>query len=370
MNKFLDLKKKDCAERGHTFDGKINPWDWRYYYNMVIEKEYQVDEDKISEYFPVEHVTDAMLQIYEEVLGLTFIKTQNPKTWHEDVQQYSVYNAPDKAFMGHFYLDLYPREGKYGHAAEFDIQKGCIVNGKKQYPGSAMLANFTKPLKDKPALLKHDEVVTFFHEFGHVMHELMSTAKYHLFSGTNVQRDFVETPSQMLENWCYDAAALKRLSKHYQTGEPLPENLRNQLVKAKKACAAVLYKRQLFFGYFDIAIHTAKGNVNTTEVWNDLRKKITGIEAPPNTNGAANFGHLLGGYSAGYYGYLWSEVFAADLFREFDKKGVLNRELGLKYRNKILAPAGTKDAMDLLIDFLGREPQQEAFLIHIGLKTE
>jgi len=267
-------------------------------------------------------------------------------------------------------LDLYPREGKYGHAAEFDLQKGCLVNGKKQYPASAMLANFTKPLKDKPSLLKHDEVVTFFHEFGHVMHELMSTAKYHLFSGTNVQRDFVETPSQMLENWCYDAAVLKRLSRHYQTGEPLPETLRHQLVKAKLACAAVLYKRQLFFGYFDISIHTAKGSVNTQQVWSDLRKKITGIEAPPQTNGAANFGHLLGGYSAGYYGYLWSEVFSADLFKEFEKVGVLNPEMGKRYRDKILAPAGTRDAMDLLVDFLGREPHQEAFLIHIGLMKE
>jgi len=200
------------------------------------------------------------------------------------------------------------------------------------------------------------------------MHELIGNAKYHLFAGTNVQRDFVETPSQMLENWCFDASVLKRLSKHYQTGEPLTDILRNQLVKAKKACAAVLYKRQLFFGYFDMTIHTAKGHVNTQQVWSELRKKITGIEAPENTNGAANFGHLLGGYSAGYYGYLWSEVFSADLFKEFEKVGVLNRDMGIKYREKILAPAGTKDAMDLLLDFLGREPQQEAFLIHIGLK--
>jgi len=347
----------------------MNSWDWRYYHNMVMEKEYQIDEEKISEFFPMDHVTEAMLQIYEEVLGLTFMKSKQSNSWHEDVPQYAVFNSSDKTFMGHFYLDLYPREGKFGHAAKFDLQRGCLINGQKRYPAAAMLANFTRPQKDKPSLLKHNEVVTYFHEFGHVMHDLMSTAKYHLFSGTSVQRDFVETPSQMLENWCYDASVLKKLSKHYQTGEPLPEALRTQLIKAKLGCAAILYKRQLFFGYFDMSIHTAKGAVNTQQIWFDLRKKISGIEAPENTNGAATFGHLLGGYSSGYYGYLWSEVFSADLFKEFEKVGVLNREMGLKYREKILAPGGTKDAMDLLIDFLGREPQQDAFLIHIGLKV-
>jgi len=370
LKKCFPTKKKELEELGKPFDGKINPWDWRYYYNIIVEKEYQVEEDKIREFFPIEHVTLAMLQIYEDVLGLKFTRTENPHVWQEDVTQYSVYNAQDNTFMGHFYLDLYPREGKYKHAAEFDLQFGCTVYGQRQYPAAAMVANFTKPLKDKPALLKHSEVVTFFHEFGHVMHELTTTANFHLFSGTNVQRDFVETPSQMLENWCFEASVLQRLSKHYQTGETLPETLRHQLVAAKLACAGVLYKRQLFFGYFDMTIHTAKGAVNTSEVWARLRKEVSGIEAPEKTNGAANFGHLLGGYSAGYYGYLWSEVYSADLFQVFNKGGILNPEIGKRYRDKILAPGGTKDAMDLLVDFLGRSPEDEAFLVHIGLKKE
>jgi len=365
-----ELKRKELEAAGKPYDNQLHSYDYRYYYNLVLETKYEINHEEIKQYFPMDHVTTEMLKIYQEVLAVVFKPTENPHVWHEEVKQYSVYDAATNAFMGHFYLDLYPREGKYGHAAEFDIQKGCEVSGKRQYSAAAMVANFTKAVGDKPSLLKHDEVVTYFHEFGHVMHELMSTARFYLFAGTNVQRDFVETPSQMLENWCYEASILQRLSKHYLTGKPLPENLRLQLVAAKRACAGLLYKRQLFFGFFDMQVHTAEGPVKTAEVWAKLRKDIGGIEAPPNSNGSANFGHLLGGYSAGYYGYLWSEVFSCDLFKVFQKNGVLDKATGRRYRDIILALGGTRDASDLLLEFLGREPNQEAFLVHVGLKNE
>eukprot|EP01127_Copromyxa_protea_P019555 TRINITY_DN6383_c0_g2_i5.p1 TRINITY_DN6383_c0_g2~~TRINITY_DN6383_c0_g2_i5.p1 ORF type:complete len:349 (-),score=57.52 TRINITY_DN6383_c0_g2_i5:261-1307(-) len=232
LKSLLELKKE---ETGDAFDGVINAWDFRYYHTKLVETKFQVDEDKIKEYFPIEHVTEAMLSIYQSVLGLTFKLTENPHVWHESVIQYDVYDTTDSSFIGHFYLDLHPRDGKYGHAAEFGLSKGCLIGGVRQYPVAAMVANFTKPLPDKPALLKHDEVVTYFHEFGHVMHELMTTCNFSLFSGTNVEGDFVETPSQMLENWCYEEDVLKLLSKHYTSGEPLPVTLRNQLIAARFA---------------------------------------------------------------------------------------------------------------------------------------
>jgi len=355
LDEFLVLKKAEMEKRGLPFDGVIHSYDYRYYHNLVLETKYKLNQEEIQQYFPLDHVTEEMLKVYQEVLGLVFKRTENPHVWHEDVNQYSVFDEASGNFLGHFYLDLHPREGKYGHAAEFDIQKGCVIKGARQFPASAMVANFTKSVGDKPALLKHDEVVTYFHEFGHVMHELMTTVRFYMFSGTSVQRDFVETPSQMLENWCYEQSILQRLSRHYPTGAHLPENLRHQLVTAKKACAGLLYKRQLFFGFFDMVLHTSEGAVDTAQLYAKLRKEIAGIEAPPNSNGAANFGHLLGGYSAGYYGYLWSEVFSCDLFKVFQKKGVLDKATGKRYRDIILAQGGTKDAGDLLVEFLGRQ---------------
>jgi len=189
------------------------------------------------------------------------------------------------------------------------------------------------------------------------------------FSGTRgVERDFVEAPSQMLENWCFEESVLNILSGHYQTGQPLPKNLIYSLIKAKNVNTALLNRRQLFFGYFDMICHTMSPPINTKELYQKLQKEIAGIEAPPNTNGSASFGHLVGGYSAGYYGYLWSQVFSSDMYSQFKKgNGPLDVTIGKNYRDLILAPGGEKDAMDLLISFLGREPDPDAFLIEIGI---
>jgi len=281
------------------------------------------------------------------------------------VKQFEVYS--ENKFIGHFYLDLHPRDGKYGHAAEFDLLKGCISLEGRQYPAAAMVANFTKPTDTKPSLLKFDEVVTFFHEFGHVMHELCTTAQYFRFSGTNVERDFVEAPSQMLENWCYEAEVLKRISGHYQDlSKPLPDDLRQKLIRAKNVNEALKNRRQLHFGTFDMLVHSTDQKVDTAALWSKCCDEIALTPSQPGSNGAASFGHIVGGYSAGYYGYLWSKVYSSDMFQRFKNEGVLNSKTGRAYRDLILAQGGTRDAMDYLIEFLGRPPTQDAFLVEIG----
>ncbi|KAG1077951.1 hypothetical protein G6F42_024515 [Rhizopus arrhizus] len=211
-----------------------------------------------------------MLDIYEKVLGLKFVKVPADKAvvWHPDVQLFECWDAvEDKSFSGFMYLDLFPRENKYPHAACFPLQPSYIAqDGERVAPIAAMVANFTKPTADKPSLLKHDEVVTLFHELGHVMHHLCSRTKYARFHGTSVEGDFVEAPSQMLENWCYDPKSLKYLTSHFKTGEPISDEIIGRIVKAKNVDAAMLNLRQLFFGIYDMSIHTSDDeNLDTTK---------------------------------------------------------------------------------------------------------
>eukprot|EP01116_Phalansterium_solitarium_P020301 TRINITY_DN5937_c0_g1_i1.p1 TRINITY_DN5937_c0_g1~~TRINITY_DN5937_c0_g1_i1.p1 ORF type:complete len:776 (+),score=281.64 TRINITY_DN5937_c0_g1_i1:314-2329(+) len=366
-----ELKKKEAERLGVPFDNKLNIWDWRYYDTILLEAEYQVNHELIKEYFPLERALGGMLDVYQEVLGLVFkqMPTEQIHVWHPDVTMFEVFDAESNEFLGHFYLDLHPRDGKYGHAAKFDLQKSFLLpDGSRQLQAAAIVANFTKPTPTRPSLLKFNEVETLFHEFGHAMHELCARTKYLRFGGTRVERDFVEAPSQMLENWCYDSAVLKRLSGHYQdASKSLPEELRQKLLAAKLVNEALKNRRQLHFGTFDMLVHTAPdGVVNSAELWQQCMKDIALTESQPGTNGAATFGHIMGGYSAGYYGYLWSKVYSSDMFVRFKNEGVLNKTLGKRYREKILLPGGSRDAMDMITDFLERAPNQDAFLEEIG----
>ena len=365
LEKLLELKKRECEKNNEPFDNQMNIYDWRYYDNLMLETEYNVDHHAIKSYFPLEHVTDALLDIYQTVLGLRFNQLKQKHVWHEDVLQYEVFDSETQAFMGHFYLDLHPRDGKYGHAAKFTLQKGCInhTTQQKQYAAAAMVCNFTKPTQAQPSLLDFDEVVTYFHEFGHVMHELCAETTYARFAGTLTERDFVEAPSQMLENWCYESEILSKLSGHYKdTSKKLPEELKQQLLKTRYVNESIKNRRQLHFGTFDMRVHTAKGKVDTQKEWLKCMTEVGMIPGQENTNGAAAFGHITGGYSAGYYGYLWSQVFSSDMFSLFKEKGALDKELGKRYREKILKRGGSLDADEFLTDFLGRKPSNEAFL--------
>lgn len=324
-------------------------------------------------YFPLEVVLEGMLAIYQELLGLRFEKVEGAEVWQEDVQMFAVFDVDSGDKIGWFYLDMHPREGKYGHAACFGLQPGCrLLDGTRQLPIAACVCNFTKPLPSKPSLLLHEEVTTFFHEFGHVMHQICTEAETARFAGTSVERDFVEAPSQMLENWTWEVEGLDRMSGHYQDkAKKLPAELREPLVASRMANTGILEKRQLVLGTFDQRIHSRPPPTDTAAVLAETTKEIwTGIEMTPGTNMAASFGHIAGGYDAQYYGYMWSEVFSADMFETRFKKapgGIFDPATGRDYRRCILAPGGSRDAADMLRDFLGRDPTPDAFLRSKGL---
>lgn len=368
-----ELKKADLAARGLPQEDKLYAWDVSFYRNMYIEKEFNVDENKISEYFPMDQTIKGMFSIFERLFALKFVGTPDGEksVWHPDVHQFSVFTT-DKGydeFLGWIYLDLHPRENKYTHAANFGLRSRHIqADGTEVTPVTALVCNFSKPTASRPSLLRHSEVVTFFHELGHGIHDLVGRAKYARFSGHKVDRDFVEAPSQMLEFWTWNKEQLKELSGHYKNPEEkLSDELVESLVRSKHANAGTLYSRQLFFGLFDWTLHTSNKPLDIAKLWNDLKQEITFIDqGGVITHGYSSFGHLAGGYDAGYYGYLWSEVFAADMYYTRFKANPMDTKAGIDYRDKVIGRGNTGDANDYLKDFLGREPTNEAFFQEIG----
>ncbi|KAF8073822.1 metallopeptidase MepB [Lyophyllum atratum] len=361
----LALKKKEHEEKGIPFDGEFYIWDYRYYDRKYVEESLKLDDMVVKEYFPVSVVVPTILEIYQNLLGVRFEEIQG-STWHPEVQQFAVWDKDAKdesGFVGYCYLDLFPRASKYSHAAVWPLLPGYdFPDGKRHYPLAAMVANLAKPTPDKPALMRHDDVVTFFHEMGHVFHGLLSKTKFARFHGTSVARDFVEAPSQMLENWCWEPKVLEKMSSHYETKKPLSPELIEKIIKSRYVNVGLFYLRQLFFAKFDLKVHTDKESEDYTLLWNSLREKISLVKSKKPCPGQGTFGHITGGYDAGYYGYTYSLVFAADMYATVFKADPLDPARGKQYREKILRAGGSRDEIESLKDFLGREPNSEAFL--------
>ncbi|KAJ5953522.1 hypothetical protein N7454_000418 [Penicillium verhagenii] len=410
----LNLKK----ELDPNSDGRYYLWDHRFYDRLMLERDFSLDHQLIAEYFPLQTTIQGMLKIFEELFGLEFVEIVGEDraalaptgqgsdiVWHEDVQVFSVWNdeGEGSGFVGYLYLDLFPREGKYGHAANFNLQPGFTdADGNRRFPATALVCNFTKPGPKKPSLLKHEEVVTLFHELGHGIHDLVSRTTYSRFHGTSTVRDFVEAPSQMLENWCWTPSQLRSLSRHYSTltspdgtkltkrvaavrllpprlPERIPDDVIDNLIRTKHVNDALFNLRQLHFGIFDMTVHEPKSHADIealplSATYNRLRQEITqmdGLEALSGGHewghGEATFGHLIGGYDAGYYGYLSSQVYSTDMFYTVFKDDPMNKASGRRYRYQVLEKGGSQDEMKTLTEFLGREPQTTAFYKELGL---
>ncbi|KAK2605846.1 metalloendopeptidase [Conoideocrella luteorostrata] len=395
IERLLEYKKKHCEAHGAPFDGNFYLWDLSFYSRIMKEKEYSIDESEVSQYFPVDTTYQAMVKIFEQIFGFVFVELGKEDrarlsptgrsediAWHEDVIIYSVWDdeASGSGFVGYLYLDLHPRDNKYGHNANFNVEPGYLKeDGSRNYPATALVCNFSKPSANKPGLLKHPEVVTLFHELGHGIHDLAARTRYSYFHGTNVARDFVEAPSQMLENWCWTPSVLKFLSQRWDTGEQIPDDIIERLIKTKNFNSATANLAQLSFGIFDMTVHTPKShdeakNMPIPRIWNELRADITGIKGPEAQgeglewgNRFASIGHFIGGYDAGYYGYLYSQVFSRDMFSSFFEKDPMDPNEGRRYRELVLRRGGSQEELQTLRDFLGREPSSESFYKELGL---
>lgn len=363
----LELEVLAARMRADGHEGPIQPWDWRFYDEQLRRTEYGVDTDRVSEYFPLERVIDGMFALTAEVFGLEYREVPDTQAWHESVKLYEIRDPASGELLAHFYADLHPRDGKFGHAAAFPLVVGHrAADGSRVTPVTAILANLTPPSADRPALLRHREVETLFHEFGHVLHMSLSHAEFPRFSGAETEWDFVEAPSQIMEHWTWEPSVLRRFALHHATGEPIPDDLVAAMNRARWVDVGLTIATQVFYGTTDLALH-ASPEVPDVEATLRRTYEVTGMPYPEGTFFLSGFGHLLGGYDAGYYGYLWAEVIGDDMFGRFTREGVTSPTVGAEYRREILEPNGTRDADDLVRAFLGREPSADAFLAMRGM---
>jgi thimet oligopeptidase len=349
-------------------ESQIQSWDWRYYDTQQRRTDYGVDPFEIAQYFALDSVLAGMFDLVQETFGLEFREVDDPDVWHPEVRLFAIHDAAGGEELSHFYLDLFPREGKYGHAAEFPlIMSRRLEDESYQNPVCAMVANFTKPTAAAPSLLQHGEVETLFHEFGHVLHQNLGRTELARFAGTSVERDFVEAPSQIMQHWVWRADVLRRFARHHETGEPIPDRLVEQLVAARQLNVAVHQLRQLQYGWWDQTMHGTESEIDLDQV---LREgaRLGLMPFHEGTFSLASFGHLMGGYDAAYYGYMWSEVFGDDMFSRFEEEGVTNPDVGMAYRREVLEKGGSVDADEMLTRFLGREPDNTAFLRKLGIE--
>lgn len=361
------LTKLKREETGNPA-AEIMWWDYRYYQNMLMKNEYGVDAEALRNYFKLDDVIAGMFDVYQHIFGLTFHRIETPYAWIGDLQLYVVTDAATGEPLGCFYLDLFPRTGKYNHFAQFDIQGGKrLADGRYRRPSAALVCNFTPGVGDQPALMSHYEVETIFHEFGHAMHAVLTRTKYGQFSGGAVPRDFVEAPSQMFENWVWDVDVLQRFAVDYRDpSKKIPAKLIESMKEANLATAALGYRRQMGLALSDLRMHVG-GISDAGAVCNATNSEVL-FAVPPNTNFAAYWGHLTG-YDAGYYGYGWADSIAADLATAFENSPgrFLDQEVGMRLRKEIYEVGGSRSVTESVRKFLGRDSDNRAFLKQLGI---
>ena len=369
LKELLALKQETTGQKAN----EMTAWELPYWSNEYKKKYYQVDNEKMKEYFPADTVIAGMFDIFGQLFGLTFTRANLP-VWHRDVIVYQIKDAKTGELISNFYMDLYPRDGKYTHAATWSfVDRFELPDGSFQTPSVVIAANFTPAGNGVPSLLEHSEVETLFHEFGHVLQMSMATSKYATLTGDNVAWDYIETHSQLLENWAWQPEVLTRISSHYQTGKPMPQEMIDALVKSKNAGVATAFIRQNFLGQFDGAAHAADKRVDTTRLYERMMKEITGVPMTPGTYPQASFGHIMSltdPYDVGYYVYAWSLVIAQDIFSEFQKQGLFNAQLGARLREYVYTPGTVYDENEMVEKFLGRPYNDKAFLKELGVKEK
>jgi thimet oligopeptidase len=371
LRAFQALKAKETGNPS----AKVEVWDWRYYSEQLKQTQFTVDAEKLKVYFPYEHVLPGMFRVYETIFGLKIRRVEPPYRWIGDLQLYAVFDAKTGQPLGLFYLDMFPRSGKYNHFAQFTLIEGKLLpSGTYQRPTVALVCNFPPPTPGQPSLLPHRDVETLFHEFGHALHSILTQAKYARFSGTSVPRDFVEAPSQMLENWVWDKTVLDAFAADYRDpSKKIPAETLAKLKDARLATEATFYRRQLSFGTMDLVLHTevhAGSDVDIVKLSNRVLSDVF-LPLPENTAFAAYFGHLAG-YDAGYYGYAWADAIAADMATVFEKspKGYFDTKAGCRLRDEIYAPGDSRDVNVSIEKFLGRPRSIEPFLKTLGIGAQ
>ena len=365
-----DVETVTAFARELGFEGELMPWDWGYYNEKFKEAKYAINDEQIKPYLKLENATEAVFMLAGKLYGLTFTPAPEIETYHPEATAYEVKDENGEV-MAILYLDFFPRESKRQGAWMTEFRGVKVKDGVEQRPLVQLVMNFTKPTANTPSLLTFDEFTTFLHEFGHGLHGILAKGKYESINGTAVKRDFVELPSQIMENWATEKEYLDLWAKHYETGEAMPAELIEKLIAAKNYLAAYFNIRQLSFGMLDMAWHTIttpyEGDVLAFEL-----EALKPTQVMPVVEGCAmgpSFTHIFsGGYAAGYYGYKWAEVLAADAYSYFQEKGIFSKEVADKFRYEVLQKGGHEHPMDLYVKFRGHKPQTQALIDQMGLE--
>ncbi len=375
LDKSISYAREEVAEiqeyaRRNGFDQELMPWDFGYYSDKLKDEKYTLNDELLKPYFKLENLEKGIFILANKLYGLSFKENPEIPVYHPDVKVYEVYDEAGK-FLAVLYMDYFPRESKLGGAWMTVFREQGIYGGKEFRPFVSVVTNFTKPTPGKPSLLTFEEVTTLLHEFGHALHGMLSEGRYPSVTGTNVAWDFVELPSQIMENWATEKEFLALWANHYQTGEVIPDELIGKIKSAKNFLSAYANVRQLSFGMDDMAWHTIRQPVTEpVELFErHATEKTQLLPLIDNTCFSTSFGHIFaGGYSAGYYSYKWAEVLEADAFSLFKEKGVFNREVADSFRKNVLSQGDKDDAMTLFVNFRGHEPRVDALLEKLGLK--